>query len=418
MTLFGKHILLGVTGGIAAYKSADLTRRLTEAGADVQVTMTQAATNFVSPLTFQALSGKSVRTELWDPDAEAAMGHIELARWADVVLVAPASADFMARLAHGMADDLLATVCLATEAPIALAPAMNRVMWSNQATQDNAEQLKARGLLLFGPDVGDQACGEIGAGRMLEPKDLVVAIASMFEQGFFKGIHVLITAGPTREAIDPVRYITNRSSGKMGFALAQAALNAGASVTLITGPVSLATPRGVKRIDVENALEMRDAVMREIAGTQIFIACAAVSDYRPVSSAAQKMKKIHDRISLELTQNPDIVAEVAALESPPFILGFAAETQDLESNAKIKLESKRLDMIAANRVDQPDSGFESEYNALKVFWVDGQRSLIKAPKPELARQLIELLAQHYGTSQRKTKRIPEPETQGRSQDPG
>jgi phosphopantothenoylcysteine decarboxylase/phosphopantothenate--cysteine ligase len=276
---------------------------------------------------------------------------------------------------------------------------MNRVMWSNHVTQDNAELLESRGIVLFGPDVGHQACGEIGKGRMLEPKDLVEAISSVFEQGFFQGVNVLITAGPTREAIDPVRYITNRSSGRMGFALAQAAVDAGAHVTLITGPVSLTTPRGVKRVDVETALDMRDAVMREISGAQVFIACAAVADYRPVKSAAQKMKKTHDQISLELTQNPDIVAEVATLESPPFIMGFAAETQALEKNAKIKLQSKRLDMIAANLVDQPDSGFESEYNALKVFWPGGHRSLIKAPKSKLARELIELLAQRYGTSQ-------------------
>ncbi len=418
MSLVGKHILLGVTGGIAAYKSADLTRRLTDAGAEVRVTMTRAATKFVAPLTFQALSGNPVHTKLLDPAAEAAMGHIELARWADAVLVAPASADFMARIAHGLADDLLTTLCLATEAPIVLAPAMNRVMWSNRATQHNADILKARGISLFGPGEGYQACGEVGAGRMLEPTDLVGALTGLFNRAYLEGVHLLITAGPTREAMDPVRYITNRSSGKMGFALAQAARDAGAHVKLVTGPVALATPRDVVRVDVETALDMRDAVMREISGVQIFIACAAVADYRPLQSATQKIKKTHDRIALELTKNPDIVTEVASLESPPYILGFAAETQELAKNAKSKLESKRLDMIAANRVDRSDIGFESEYNALTVIWPGGQRSLSKATKSELARQLIELLAQHYGNSRKKTRILQYPETQGRSQDSG
>ena len=418
MALVDKHILLGVTGGIAAYKSADLTRRLTEAGAEVRVTMTRAATKFVSPLTFQALSGEPVHTKLLDPTAEAAMGHIELARWADAVLVAPASADFMARLAHGLADDLLTTLCLATEAPVALAPAMNRVMWSNPATRQNAEILQQRGIVLYGPATGDQACGEIGEGRMLEPIDLVTSISNVFKTKHLEGINVLITAGPTREAMDPVRYISNRSSGRMGFALAGAARDAGARVKLISGPVTLATPKDVARIDVETALDMRDAVMREIPGVQILIACAAVADYRPVCPAQQKIKKSHDRLSLELTKNPDIVAEVAALDSPPYVVGFAAETEALTKNAKSKLESKRLDMIAANRVNQSDMGFESEYNALTVFWPGGQRSLGKASKPELARQLVELLAQHYGTSRKKISPLRYPETHGRSQDSG
>lgn len=398
MSLFGKQVVLGISGGIAAYKSADLTRRLRDAGAEVRVVMTRAATEFVTPLTFQALSGNPVHTALLDPQAEAAMGHIELARWADVVLIAPASADFMAKLTHGLADDLLSTLCLATDAAIALAPAMNRLMWSNPATRHNVAQLEERGLVLFGPGQGSQACGEHGEGRMLESLELVEALSGLFSRGELRGLDVMITAGPTREALDPVRYITNRSSGKMGFALAEAVLEAGAAVKLISGPVALPTPRRARRIDIESAQQMYDAVMDELAGVQIFIACAAVTDYRPVMTERQKIKKKQDQLALELVRTLDIVATVAGLESPPFTLGFAAETRDLEKYARGKLKQKSLDMIAANRVGVPGSGFESEYNALEIYWANGQRSLPKAPKRKLARQLIQLLAERYAAT--------------------
>lgn len=399
MSLRDKNILLGVTGGIAAYKCADLTRRLGDSGARVQVAMTRAATEFVAPLTFQALSGNSVHTSLLDPQAEAAMGHIELARWADVVLIAPASADFIARLAHGLADDLLSTLCLATDAPIALAPAMNRLMWANPATRHNVSVLENRGMVLFGPGVGDQACGESGEGRMLEPLELVEALSAMFSGRELQGIRVLITAGPTREALDPVRFITNRSSGKMGFALAQAAQQAGAEVILISGPVTIPSPPRVRRIDVESAREMFDAVMREVSSAQIFIACAAVSDYRPCNHEPHKIKKDLETLTVELTRNPDIVAAVASLETPPFVLGFAAETQELESYARGKLEKKSMDMIAANLVGAQNSGFDSDFNALEVFWKEGgHRSLARASKTKLAQQLTTILAERYAAS--------------------
>lgn len=394
--LVNKRILLGITGGIAAYKSAELTRRLKEAGAQVRVVMTRAAREFITPLTFQALSGNPVHLELLDANAEAAMGHIELARWADCVLVAPASADFIARLAHGNADDLLATLCLATDAPIALAPAMNRLMWANVATQANCAILSSRAIQLFGPGLGDQACGEVGMGRMLEPDAIVAALADLFvntsAHGALAGLKVLITAGPTREIIDPVRYISNRSSGRMGFALAQAAIEAGGEVTLISGPVSLATPRSVGRIDVETAEEMSAAVLARHA--DIFIACAAVADYRPVHAASRKLKKNDNAFTLELTPNPDILASVAALTRPPFTVGFAAETHDLEQSATAKLKAKRLDMIAANLVGGKQ-GFECEDNALEVVWMDGRQSLPMLRKDKLARQLIELIATRY-----------------------
>ena len=313
-----KHVLLGVTGGIAAYKSAGLVRRLREQGADVRVVMTRGAQAFITPLTLQALSGRPVHTELLDSDAEAAMGHIELARWADVVLVAPATADFIARLVHGRADDLLAAICLATDAPLAVAPAMNRLMWENPATQDNMAVLARRGVHSFGPAEGEQACGETGPGRMLEPDALVTEVSGLFRTGALAGCHVLVTAGPTREPVDPVRYLTNRSSGRMGFAVAAAAAEAGARVTLVCGPVNLPTPAGVRRIDVETAAQMHDAVMQHAAGVDICIAAAAVADYRPAQVPEQKIKKSAASMSLELERNPDIIATVAALEDGPF----------------------------------------------------------------------------------------------------
>jgi len=392
----GKHILLGVTGGIAAYKSADLVRRLRERGAEVQVIMTQGACEFVTPMTFQALSGRPVRTDLWDPAAEAAMGHIELARWADLVLVAPASADFLARLAGGRADDLLATTCLATTAPLAVAPAMNHQMWLNPATQANVAALKERGVRVFGPGSGDQACGETGPGRMLEPLQLAdLACGELKPAGALSGRRVLITAGPTREAIDPVRFISNRSSGKMGFAVAQAARAAGAEVLLVSGPVSLPTPPGVQRVDVESAAEMLDAVLQRLAGTDIFISTAAVADYRPAQLADRKIKKTDDNLVLEMTRTADIIATVSARpDRPAFVVGFAAETHDVEHNALRKLERKNLDMIAANEVGH-HKVFDCPDNELIVLWRGGRQLLPQAQKTRLACDLVALIAARF-----------------------
>ena len=411
------RILLGITGGIAAYKSADLVRRLREAGAAVQVAMTPAATAFVAPLTFQAVSGYPVHTELLDASAEAGMGHIELARWANLILIAPASADFLARLAHGLANDLLSTLCLATDRPIAVAPAMNRLMWQNAATQDNCRLLARRGVKIWGPGVGEQACGEIGAGRMLEPLELrnrvvewlgaksdgaelrmepSLTTAAELTPHDLQGLTVLLTAGPTREALDPVRFISNRSTGQMGFAVAAAAAHAGARVILVSGPVHLPTPPGVERIDVESALEMHEAVMRWVREAEIFIASAAVADYRAAHSAEQKIKKTQDVLTLELVRNPDILAEVAALRTHrPFTVGFAAETHDVLRYAEDKRRRKNLDLIAANQVGIPGSGFESARNELHVLWEGGERILPLADKTLLGQQLLALIAERY-----------------------
>ena len=390
------RILLGVTGGIAAYKSAEIVRRLKERGAEVQVVMTAGARQFVTPLTFQALSGRPVRTDLWDEAAEAAMGHIELARWPDHILVAPASADFLARLAHGLADDLLATLCLATDVPITVAPAMNRLMWANAATQANVETLRSRGVALLGPGVGDQACGETGPGRMLEPAELADAILAPLPatNGALRGRKVIVTAGPTRERIDPVRFITNRSSGKMGYAVAEAARDAGAEVVIVSGPVNVPTPRGVTRVDVETAEQMMNAVNEHLAGTDIFIAAAAVSDYRAAQIALEKIKKTSDSMVLALTRTPDILATVAAGSQRPFVVGFAAETQNVERNALAKLEGKKLDMIAANQVGE-GLAFDCDDNALTVYWPDGKRELPRAPKCRLAADLIAVIAERF-----------------------
>jgi len=370
-TLENRQILLGVTGGIAAYKSAELVRRLRDAGAVVRVVMTRAACEFITPLTMQALSGNAVHRELLDETAEAAMGHIELARWADLVLVAPASADFIARLAHGLADDLLATLCLATDAPVLVAPAMNQAMWRDPATQHNCRVLAERGVGLVGPGSGAQACGDTGPGRMLEPAELLAAVAARFAPGALDGVRVMVTAGPTREALDPVRYISNHSSGKMGFAIAGAAAEAGAAVTLVSGPVHLATPARVARIDVSSALEMHEAVMSRAAQCDIFIACAAVADYRPEHCAAQKIKKSADRMEVRLVRNPDIVADVAALAARPFTVGFAAETTDVVAYARGKLAAKRLDLIVANDVARAGSGFGADTNQVTIYHRDG-----------------------------------------------
>lgn len=393
------RVLLGVTGGIAAYKSPDLVRRLMERGADVQVVMTTAAQRFVSPMTFQAVSGRPTRSDLWDAAAEAAMGHIELARWAQIVLVAPASADFIARLAGGRADDLLCTLCMATEAPIMVAPAMNRVMWSNKATQANVATLAGRGIRILGPGSGNQACGEIGAGRMLEPTHLAeVMLAPPTNAGLLAGLNVLITAGPTRERLDPVRYLTNRSSGKMGFAVAEAAREAGAHVTLVAGPVQLQTPLGITRINVESAREMYAAVHRQVGDADIFIAAAAVADFQPVTVAKQKIKKQAGHVKLELEPAPDIIKSVADMAKHPFVVGFAAETNDVEDNARIKLKRKKLDMIAANQVGD-GIAFDCEDNALTVIWPGGKMEVARGPKLDVARELIAIIA----------KRLPPPD---------
>ena len=394
-----RRVLLGVTGGIAAYKAAELVRRLRERQAEVQVVMTRGARRFVTPLTFQALSGRPVRSSLWDAEAEAAMEHIELARWAELVLVAPASADFLARLAAGRADDLLATVCLATEAPLWVAPAMNRLMWANAATAANIARLAERGVRVLGPADGDQACGETGPGRMLEPDELAAAVYAAEASGPLAGLKVVISAGPTREAIDPVRFISNRSSGKMGFAVAAAARAAGAEVTLIAGPVALPTPPGVRRIDVESAAQMHAAVRAAVAGAQIYIGAAAVADYTPTRCATQKIKKTADCLELSLQKAPDILAAVAALEPPPFTVGFAAETTDIERHARDKLARKRLDLIAANEVGA-DLAFDREDNALLVLWPGGRRELAQKAKSELAREFIAVVAERYREARR------------------
>ncbi len=393
-SLANKRVLLGVTGSIAAYKAAGLVRHLREDCAEVRVVLSAGGAEFVTPLTFQALSGNPVYSELLDTGAEAAMGHIELARWADAVVIAPASANVIARLAQGRADDLLAAVCLATGAPVAVAPAMNQQMWANAATQDNLRKLRERGVHQFGPAIGDQACGETGLGRMLEADDIARHTAGLFDTGVLAGVDVLITAGPTQEAIDPVRYLSNRSSGRMGYAVAQAAAEAGARVILISGPTALATPPHVERIDVRSAQDMHAATLSRAPEADVFIATAAVADYRPSAPARQKIKKTTDTLTLQLTRNPDILADVAALPSAPFTVGFAAETEKLLEHAGEKRVRKKLDMIAANHVGE-GKGFEVEKNALSVFDANGVIELPQASKTQLARQLIALIAERY-----------------------
>ena len=400
--LSNKQIVLGVTGGIAAYKAAELVRRLRDCGTSVRVVMTAAAGEFITPLTMQALSGNPVHRHLLDPSAEAAMGHIELARWADLVLIAPASANFLARLAAGIADDLLATLCLATRAPILAAPAMNQAMWRNSATQHNCETLRARGITLLGPDSGAQACGDTGPGRMLEPDDLVAATAAHFGSPLLANLRVLITAGPTRESIDPVRFVSNHSSGKMGFAIAGAAAMAGARVTLVSGPVSLQTPAQVKQISVTSAREMHQSVMACIAESDIFIGCAAVADYRPEQCASQKIKKTADRLDIHMVRNEDIIAQVAARKPRPFTVGFAAETSELIANARDKLQRKGLDLVIANDVAREDIGFGSDFNEVSVVSHDGVRVLPLQSKDQVARMLIAEIAGHFQASTHRT----------------
>jgi len=407
-SLTNKRVLLGVTGGIAAYKSAELARRLRDAGAQVRVVMTRGAQEFITPLTMQAVSGNPVHLHLLDADAESGMGHIALARWADVVLIAPASANFLSRVAQGRAEDLLTTVCLAAAAPLAVAPAMNQQMWSNAATQANLAILRRRGVHLFGPAEGAQACGDVGPGRMLEPPELVARTAALFESGVLAGLTVMVTAGPTWEAIDPVRGITNRSSGRMGYAVAAAAAEAGAKVILVSGPTALPDPERVETLRITSAQEMFDAVHARIEGVNVFIGVAAVADYRPADVAPNKIKKTAEHLSIDLVRNPDVLASVAALPHRPFTVGFAAETENLEGNARKKLEAKRLDLVAANRVGTPDAGFDSNNNALLVFDHSGSVGLPAQPKTKLARALIQLIAEKLHAAKKR------PETQSRA----
>ncbi|MEX2488182.1 MAG: bifunctional phosphopantothenoylcysteine decarboxylase/phosphopantothenate--cysteine ligase CoaBC [Pseudomonadales bacterium] len=400
--LTNKRVLLGVTGGIAAYKSAELTRRLQDQGADVRVVMTRAATEFITPLTMQALSGHPVHLDLLDTETESVMGHIELARWADIVLVAPATADFIARVNAGEGDDLLTTVCLAAECKMALAPAMNQAMWAKETTRQNCENLLSRGYLLFGPGDGIQACGEIGPGRMLDVDQIVAQTIAAFPSNLLTGRKVVITAGPTREAIDPVRFISNQSSGKQGYALAEAAIEAGAQVILISGPTNLDTPDRVRRIDVISADEMHDAVMAHIVDCDIFIGVAAVADYKPASSATQKIKKESassgQPVTIELVENPDIIANVARLSPKPFTVGFAAETEALLDNARKKLIKKNLDMLVANDVSDASIGFNSDDNRTVVLWDDQQEELPIMSKRNTSIKILELIANRIKTT--------------------
>ena len=402
------NIVLGVTGGIAAYKTPELVRQLKSFGADVQIVMTASAEEFVTETALQAVSGHPIRSNLWDKEAEASMSHIDLARWADVVLIAPATAEIMARLAGGAAPDLLTTLCLATEAPIAIAPAMNHVMWNKAAVQSNRTTLSDRGFTIIGPDHGSQACGETGAGRMTEPGEIAAIVTaglrSTVGEGLLAGKVVLVTAGPTREPIDPVRYITNRSSGKMGYAMASAAAAQGASVILISGPVRLDDPRDVEVHHVQTAEEMYAATHANIDGVDIFIAAAAVADYRPVSAPSQKIKKHDETMQIDMVRSKDILASVAALKAAPFTVGFAAETENLRENALGKLKKKHLNMIVANRVGR-DCGFDHDDNKVCVYTSDGHQSFPMTAKTELARNLIDVIAEHFELINSKKGRV-------------
>ncbi len=396
LSLTNKRILLGITGGIAAYKCAELTRLLTKAGAEIRVAMTQAATEFITPLTMQALSGNRVHLDLLDTEAEAAMGHIELARWADLILVAPASADFIARMAHGQASDLLATLILAARAPIAVAPAMNQGMWADPGTQENLQVLKSRNIHIWGPDSGEQACGDVGPGRMMQPELLAEHCAAMFEAGFLAGKKLVITGGPTREAIDPVRFISNHSSGKMAYALAEEAANAGADVVLVSGPVDLATPASVKRLDVLSALEMHAAVMEQVVNADIFIGVAAVADYRPAEVAEEKIKKHDDIMQIELVKNPDIISDVADLSPRPLVVGFAAETENIVANGRGKLEKKKLDLLFANHAT---STFNSDSISVTAISESSEQEFTRGSKQAVARDMLLLISDALKNSQ-------------------
>ncbi|EPE3186467.1 bifunctional phosphopantothenoylcysteine decarboxylase/phosphopantothenate--cysteine ligase CoaBC [Cronobacter sakazakii] len=403
MGLAGKKIVLGVSGGIAAYKTPELVRRLRERGAEVRVAMTEAAKAFITPLSLQAVSGYPVSDSLLDPAAEAAMGHIELGKWADLVILAPATADLIARVAAGMANDLVTTICLATPSPVAVVPAMNQQMYRNIATQQNIERLASRGLRIWGPDSGSQACGDVGPGRMLDPLEIVeLAVKHFAPVNDLQHLNIMITAGPTRERLDPVRYITNDSSGKMGFAIAAAASARGARVTLVAGPVALPTPPGVERIDVESALEMEAAVQQRAQQQQIFISCAAVADYRAETISSEKIKKQGDELTLKMVKNPDIVAGVAALsQNRPYVVGFAAETNNVEEYARQKRQRKNLDLICANDVSQAGHGFNSDTNALHLFWQEGDKVLPLERKALLGQRLLDEIVTRYDEKNRR-----------------
>ncbi|MTC48303.1 bifunctional phosphopantothenoylcysteine decarboxylase/phosphopantothenate--cysteine ligase CoaBC [Providencia alcalifaciens] len=396
-SLLGKRIVLGISGGIAAYKIPELTRRLRDEGASVRVVMTPAAKAFITPLTLQAVSGYPVADDLLDPAAEAAMGHIELAKWADIIILAPATADLIARLSAGMANDLLTTVCLASSAPIAVVPAMNQQMYRAAATQDNLIRLQQRQFMIWGPDEGSQACGDVGPGRMIDPLAIVKLASQYFQPHLdLQGISIMITAGPTREDLDPVRFISNHSSGKMGFAIAQAASARGANVTLVAGPVNLATPNGVNRVNVISALEMYEQVHQSIHQQDIFIGCAAVADYRAKTVAENKIKKQGDEVSITLVKNPDIVASVGKLtQNRPYVVGFAAETQNVDEYARQKRQQKQLDLICANDVSLADNGFNSDNNALHLFDAFGDVRLPHSSKIELSHHLLDEILQRY-----------------------
>ncbi|QKJ89066.1 Coenzyme A biosynthesis bifunctional protein CoaBC [Paramixta manurensis] len=403
MGLTGKHIVLGISGGIAAYKTPELVRRLRERGAEVRVVMTDAAKAFITPLSLQAVSGFPVSDDLLDPAAEAAMGHIELGKWADLVILAPATADLIARVAAGMANDLVTTLCLATEAPIAVVPAMNQQMYRALPTQHNLQVLAQRGVRIWGPDSGNQACGDIGPGRMIDPLEIVERAVDAFTSvNDLQHLNIMITAGPTREALDPVRFISNHSSGKMGFAVAAAAAARGAKVTLIAGPVNQPTPPQVKRIDVVTALEMQKAVMAHITDQHIFIGSAAVADYRAADISAEKIKKQGEEVSLKMVKNPDIVAGVGAMaEGRPYVVGFAAETQNVEEYAQQKRVRKNLDLICANDVSKTGQGFNSDTNALHLFWQDGEKCLPLSDKTLLGQQLLDEIVSRYDEKNRR-----------------
>lgn len=391
-----QHILLGISGGIAAYKSAELVRLLKKQGAEVRVVMTESACQFISPLTFQALSGNPVHSQLLDADSENAMGHINLARWADVLVIAPATANILAKLSHGYADDLLSTLYLAASCPVMVAPAMNQAMWQKAVTQENIARLQRHGVTIIGPEPGEQACGDIGPGRMTEPSAICAYLHQQFcTDPYLSGLDILISAGPTREPLDPVRYITNRSSGKMGYALAQAAINAGANVTLVSGPSQLPAPPRCRFIQVETAAEMYSAVIANASDHAIYIGAAAVADYSPSLVQTEKIKKHEPQSTLLLHKTKDILAEVASLANRPFTVGFAAETTDLEAYARDKLTRKNLDMIAANWVGRTEGGFDSDNNALQVFWRDGGQALAMTDKAQLAEQLLRLIAGRF-----------------------
>lgn len=393
--LMDKKVLLGVTGGIAAYKAADLVRQLRKHGAQVKVVMTEGAEAFIAPLTFQALSGQPVHTQLLDPTAEAGMGHIELARWADLLLVAPASANFLARLAMGQADDLLTTVCLAAGAPIMVAPAMNQGMWRNPATRHNCQLIASRGIRVIGPDEGEQACGDIGPGRMLDAQNIIIELEKVVGSGVLRGKTVVVTAGPTREPLDPVRYISNHSSGKMGYALAAAAQAEGATTILISGPTALEPPFGVVMIRVETAQQMLEQALANAVAADLFIAAAAVADYAPPQVAAQKIKKeACDEMHLRLVKNPDVVATVAQMPQRPFMVGFAAETEDVLRQARSKLQRKKLDLVIANNVADPSIGFNSDRNAVWMLDAQGETAYPEQDKQQLAGRLMRDIAMH------------------------